>query len=360
MTFVDRNWARICRTYFKLRGLLRVPARPDSVQWLTTSACNLRCAHCGTNAGRPARDELSTAEMKDIVDQLAALGTDEIQLTGGEPLVRPDLFEILRYAAARGIRYTLVTNGTHVARFAKELSELPPAAIKVSVDGIPATHDRLRGAANFDAAMRALEFFRDLPVGTRVLCTTLNRANCPELHELFGHVRASAATHWEFHLCIREGRAQENAGWMFLTREEVEALFRFILQNKGRFPIFLGEGYYGPLTPALTDQRFFCGSGWSTFTIMPNGDVAGCPAFEARWTEGNVRDRPLAWIWRHRFERFRRLADDLPESCRRCDYLQACGGGCWMERRTGDHCFRDVWEKWIPGRQGADVAVRES
>jgi radical SAM protein with 4Fe4S-binding SPASM domain len=281
--------------------------------------------------------------MKRVIDDLAALGTELIQLTGGEPLTRPDLFEILRHAADRGIDYGLVTNATLVDRYREELRALPPAAVKVSVDGPPALHDRIRGARNFEQCLAALDLFRELGVGTRVLCTTVNRWNLPELPVLYGHVATSAATRWEFHLCVREGRAKTHAPLMFLERSQLATLFRFVLDYGRYFPIGFAEEYFGPYTRALCGQRFFCGSGWNTFTIMPNGDVAGCPAFESRWTEGNLREKPVGWIWHNRFERFRKAAD-LPEDCRRCPHLPACGGGCWMMRRTGDHCTRDIWE----------------
>lgn len=232
-----------------------------------------------------------------------------------------------------------------VLRNAERLRQLPPAAVKVSVDGTPETHNRLRGGKNFQACMEALEFFETQGVSTRVLCTTLNQRNFAELEAMFTYVRASAANFWEFHLAIREGRAAANQDWMVLERHQVAELFRFILENRKVFNIFLGEGcgYLGALTPALYGgRRFFCGSGWNTLTLMPNGDVAGCPAFDAPWTEGNVREQSVRSLWEHRFERFREELN-LPKECRDCDYLPACGGGCWMMRRTGDHCFKDLW-----------------
>jgi radical SAM protein with 4Fe4S-binding SPASM domain len=122
------------------------------------------------------------------------------------------------------------------------------------------------------------------------------------------------------------------------------ALFYFILENRRYFPVFLGEGYYGPLTSELIGHRFFCGSGWDTFAIMPNGDVAGCPAFESQcqWVEGNVRQHTLKWLWKNKFERFRDIRY-LPQDCHECEYLDACGGGCWMMRRTSGHCLKEIW-----------------
>jgi len=346
--FLDQNWVNLWNTVYRIKGKTGFLQPPEDVQWLATERCNLSCAHCGTNAGRKNPDELTTTEMKQAIDELALLGTKLLELTGGEPLLREDLWEVLHYAAEQGIEYSLVTNGTYVSRYEKELKELPPCAVKVSVDGIPSTHNQLRGADNFKDCMYALKFFENLNIGTRVLCTTLNRKNFPELQELFKYVRASGANFWEFHLAVREGRAKANQNWMYLDKIQIKRLFRFIIDNKKIFPIFMGEscGYVGPYTRIIYDHRFFCNCGWRTFTIMPNGNIAGCPAFEPQWIEGNLREKSLRWLWKNKFERFRQQLD-LPEDCRKCSYLPACGGGCWMMRRTNDHCYKEIWENGL-------------
>jgi len=347
--FLDANWSRMCYTYYKFRQRVGLLAPPEDVQWLATARCNLRCRHCGSDAGAPAPDELTTDEMKEVIDDLAYLQTRFLTLTGGEPLLRDDLFELLHYAAERGIEYNLVTNSTFVPRLEKRLRELPPASVKVSIDGPPGTHAFIRGdEENFEACMYALTFFKTLGIETRVICTTLNQWNVDEVEELFRYVRSSDATFWEFHIAVMEGRARDNADRMGLSAEQTRRVFEFVIDNRHLFPIFMGEGcgHVGALTRYLYEgRRFFCGAGWSTFTIMPNGDVAGCPAFEGRWTEGNVRRSSVVELWRHGFERFREIYRHLDAECRRCRYLPACHGGCWMQRRTGDHCFKRIWEK---------------
>ena len=345
--FLDCNWVQIWNTAHQIKRRMGLQSPPIDVQWLTTAGCNLRCAHCGTNAGERTQEELTTAEIKTVIDDLAILGTRLLQLTGGEPLTRKDLWEVLAYAAEKGIEYSLVTNGSFVMRQAEALRQLPPQAVKVSVDGLRDTHNQLRGADNFEDCMQALSFFEEIGVGTRVLCTTLNQRNFPELDDMLSMVRASEANFWEFHLAVREGRARDNQAWMYLEREQLVSLFRFVLLNRKVFPLFLGEGcgYLGAYTGSLYDgRRFFCGSGWNTFTIMPDGKVAGCPAFQDDWIEGNVREHAVTWLWENRFQRFRDQAE-LPDDCRNCGYLPACGGGCWMMRRSGDHCYKDIWER---------------
>jgi radical SAM protein with 4Fe4S-binding SPASM domain len=346
--FVESNWVNLWRTVHGIKRASGLPTPPVDVQWLATERCNLSCAHCGTNAGKKNPEELTTEEIKRAIDELALLGTELFQLTGGEPLLREDLWEVLEYAASRGLGYSMVTNGTFVPQFEKQFRKLPPEAIKVSVDGTPDTHNKIRGAENFHQCMTALSFFEDLGIRTRVLCTTLNQMNFPELEEMFRHVRASGANFWEFHLAVREGRAKANQDWMYLSKDQIAELFRFIILGRSVFNIFMGEscGYLGHYTLSLYNHRFFCGCGWNTFTIMPNGDISGCPAFEKEWVEGNIREHSLTHFWHHGFARFREKLE-LPEDCQKCDYLPACGGGCWMMRRTNDHCYKEIWEKGL-------------
>ncbi len=353
-TFLDRNWARLWQTFFAIKRRLGFLHAPDDVQWLATGRCNLSCRHCGSDAGAVVPQELTTAEMRAVIDDLALLRVQYLTLTGGEPLLRDDLFELLGYAATKGIRYNLVTNSTFVPRFAEHLTRLPPAAIKVSIDGVPATHAAIRGDPdNFRACLAALTFFKQLGIDTRVICTTLNQQNLPELAELFKYVLSSDASFWEFHLPIFEGRAVTNKSWSHIRKDQVEQVFRFVLDHQALFPIFLGEGcgHCGHLTRHLyLGRRFFCGSGWTTFTIMPNGDIAGCPAFKPEWTESNVRHESVLSAWQHRFTRFREVHRHLDQECRDCPHLAACNGGCWLHRRTGDHCYRDIWEKMSVAR----------
>jgi radical SAM protein with 4Fe4S-binding SPASM domain len=346
--FLDGNWSRVCYAYYRMRQKAGLLAPPEDVQWLATSRCNLHCRHCGTDAGAAAPGELTTNEIKGVLDELAALGTTYLTLTGGEPLMRKDLFEVLHYAAGLGIQYNIVTNAAFVPDFEHEFGKLPPASVKVSIDGPPETHAYIRGdRGNFEACMHALTFFKTLGIDTRVICTTLNQRNIGEVEELFRYVRSSDATLWEFHRPTLEGRAAVNSGWMYLTQEQLTGLFRFIMENQHLFPIFMGEGcgYTGAITRRIYDgRRFFCGAGWSTFTIMHDGSVAGCPAFEKQWTEGSVREKSVTELWRTGFTRFREIYRNLDDECRRCRYLSACHGGCWMHRRTGDHCLKEVWE----------------
>src|SRR5215218_3036149 len=136
----------------------RAAFTPVHAVWEITLACDLKCNHCGSRAGKRRPDELSTEECLDLVRQLARLGTREVTIIGGEAYLRRDWLEIIREVRALGMDCTLQTGGLHLTE--KRIREAAGAglqAVGVSIDGLPKLHDRLRGVkGSFDAAFSAL------------------------------------------------------------------------------------------------------------------------------------------------------------------------------------------------------------
>ncbi|MEY4576872.1 MAG: hypothetical protein RL701_1575 [Pseudomonadota bacterium] len=133
--------------------------RPIYAVWEITLACDLACRHCGSRAGRARPDELTTAECVDLVRQMAELGVREITLIGGEAYLRADWLEIVRAIAEHGMTPTMTSGGRGIdAELARAARAAGLAGVSISVDGLTATHDRLRGVAGSHAhALAALE-----------------------------------------------------------------------------------------------------------------------------------------------------------------------------------------------------------
>lgn len=177
-------------------GASRAPApqrqagRKPVVVWNTTRRCNLACRHCysASSAGVRCGDELSTAEGKALIDDLAAFGAPVLLLSGGEPLCRGDILELANYAASAGLRVVVSTNGTLIdAALASELAAAGVAYVGVSIDGMERTHDefrRKRGA--FAGAMAGIRACRGagVKVGLRFTVTRGNMAQIPGVFEL--------------------------------------------------------------------------------------------------------------------------------------------------------------------------------
>lgn len=164
--------------------LSHLPERyPLACQWEITCRCNLRCVMCYTdcrNTPESVRRELSTAEIFRILDQLIEAGLLELCLTGGEPLARPDFFQIYDYAVSRGLLVTLFSNGTLITEpVADRLAALPPHRIEISLHGATAgTFEQItQGAGSHTRCLDAIRFLlaRHIPLVVKTTALTLNR-----------------------------------------------------------------------------------------------------------------------------------------------------------------------------------------
>ncbi len=157
------------------------------VVWNVTRTCNLRCRHCySDSASDVVEKELSTKEALSLIDNLAAFNVPVILFSGGEPLLRPDFFELVDYAGKKGIRATISTNGTLITPdLARDIKKAGVSYVGISLDGIGENNDRFRGKKGaFEAALKGIQYCRgeDQKVGLRF---TINKHNYLELPEIF-------------------------------------------------------------------------------------------------------------------------------------------------------------------------------
>ncbi len=160
--------------------------KPALISWNLTRACNLRCPHCYMEGGQKAENELTTQECLGLIDEMKALGTEMLILTGGEPLLRKDIFEIARYASSRGIWVVMGTNGVLLdQRVAEKMIECGVQGVAISIDSIdPEKHDRFRAGPNaWKHSVRALEICRanGLQVLVQTTVMEMNRAEFPQM-----------------------------------------------------------------------------------------------------------------------------------------------------------------------------------
>lgn len=342
-----KNYGKIWTNIYKIKHKLSFLEAPHYVQLVITHKCNYSCEHCGTNAGKPLKDELTTDEIKKVINEMGEMGVKKLSITGGEPLTRPDLFEILTLAKNKGMKVGFVTHGGLIEKHKEKIKKLKPYSMMISIDGLKDTHNGFRGNnAHFDNSLKAMKFFEEIKIPTRSISTLVNQKNLSELEELKKIIYKSGANHWRLNLAIPEGRAK-NKEWMRLTNKQLIQLFNFIKENKKDFNIELceGAGYLGDWDTKVKSTPFYCGCGWNTCTIMANGLVMGCPIFEdqEKHSEGNIKQTSFKEIWEKKFERFRNLK--LPQECDTCKHLNACRGGCWMMRIFDAHCLKEAWEK---------------
>jgi radical SAM protein with 4Fe4S-binding SPASM domain len=335
------------------------------VVWAVTRACNLRCVHCYASAdAEPAPDELTTAEGLTLLDDLARFGVPAVLFSGGEPLARPDLFELLRHAQALGLPATLSTNGTLITpQVAARLAELGLRYVGVSLDGGPATHNKLRGAADaFQRATAGIEHCQHagLRVGVRF---TVHALNVHELEDVFHLcVERGIDRLCVYHLAYagRGGKMQRADLTAAQTRAAMNRLFRLtrLMHDEGGAMEVLTVGNHADAglallqleahDPAAADAARHLlqrnggnRSGANICSIDPVGGVH-YDQFSWHYRVGNVRHATFSEIWRHptdpRLRALRRRPDALPDACHACRFLDVCNGNLRTraEAATGD------------------------
>lgn len=371
----------------RVKTRLRTLARgcvPQRVVWEVTLRCDQHCRFCGTRAGRPRSDELTTAEALDVVAQLSAMGAREVALHGGETYLRDDWLDVVRAVRARGMQCTMVTGGRGISRaLADDMKAAGMTAVAVSIDGTEETHDALRGLAGSHAnAQRALEHLHaaGVPVGCN---TQINARNFRELPDILELIAARSVYGWQLQLMVPMGRAAE-ADDLWLQPYDLLEVMPRVAEARAqcdarRIKLWPGNnlGYFGPYEHLLRADRSRhgyssgCGGGIRVLGLEANGDVKGCSAMGSEgFVGGNVRDKPLREIWDCSPElNFARgfVLDDLWGVCRSCYYAEHCKGGClWTSStllgRTGNnpYCHHRALEWLARGKRERLEVVRSA
>ncbi len=301
------------------------------ISWNTTWACHLKCKHCYRDAGDKRAGELSTAEGKKLLEEIARAGFKIVILSGGEPLLREDIFELTAYVSSLGMRPVFGTTGTTITdEVAQRLKQAGAACIGISLDSASAPlHDDFRQVTGaFEDALRGMEACLRAGLPFQVH-TTVREHN---FHEFEGisdlAVRMGAIAHHIFFL-VPTGRGkdiEEEA----LREKRYEQLLHRIMKKQKEVDIEL-KPTCAPQFMRIAQQmglkmRFTrgCLAGTAYCCILPNGVVHPCPYLPL--TVGDVRETPFDRIWKEAevFQELRR--DDLGGKCGVCKYKQVCGG----------------------------------
>jgi mycofactocin radical SAM maturase len=302
---------------------------PICLTWELTYACNLACIHCLSSSGRRDPRELSPAEARGVVDELAAMQVFYVNVGGGEPTLRPDFFDLLGYAVDHGVGVKFSTNGTRLtAPYARRLAGMDYVDVQISIDGADAsTNDAVRGAGSFAAARAAMDHLAHAGFGQFKISVVVTRHNVAQLDAL-----ASLAEGYGAQLRLTRlrpsGRGVDSWDDLRPTSEQQRSLYRWLID---RPEVLTGDSFFhlSALGEPLEGLNL-CGAGRVVCLIDPVGDVYACPfVIHDEFRAGNVRDRGgFAGVWRDSalFADLRR-----PQSagaCASCGSYDACRGGC--------------------------------
>jgi len=340
--------------FFARHGYLETPSL---VQWMATLRCGLRCEHCLAAGGESGFEDMPIEKVRGLIDEVAQMSVGEFLITGGEPLARADLAEVIDYLGRKRVNRSLNTAAMPDKSLREAIARNRPGFVAVSLDGPKQVHDEFRGKAGaYDEAVEAIRFFKSLE-GVRVCAgTTVTSRNYDCLHETFHLVVSGGADQWGIHLLVPEGRAAGRPD-LFLSKTQLKRLIKFVARKRRYFDVEMADeiGYLGYLEPLVRDLPLSCGAGRAQCVILPDGEVVPCTTLDRSFSAGNIHERRLAQLWA---EGFHELRSWRPSGkCSHCDYSPACRGGCWLQRKSGTECFKEVWH--VPGalKTAAGIAI---
>jgi len=335
------------------------------VAWNITRTCNLKCVHCYSNSdAKKYSGELSTAEAKQFIDDCAAFKVPVLLLTGGEPLIRPDVFELVEHANTQNIRTTFSSNGTMIDKeTAKRIKALGVGYVGISLDGLGAANDQFRGQTGaFDRALTGIR--NCLNVGQRVgLRFTINRYNFHDLENIFRLIKEEGIPRVCFYHLVYSGRGSTMLEHDITHSESRQAMDLIIskaielgdqceiltvdnhtdivylyLQTLKKDPLRAGKIW------ELMQRNGGNRSGIAFANVDPLGNVHP-DQFTQNHTFGNVRDRAIGDIWTDvtnpiliGLKERKRL---LKGRCSQCKWLNVCNGNF---RARAEAVSGDFWE----------------
>ena len=346
------------------------------VPWRCTFECESKCVHCISACKPAAPEELGTADAKKIVDQVNDFGASFFGITGGQPFLRKDLFEVLDYATKKGLSTSIITDGRLLGEEAFQKIVKNQTKISVSIDGRKKTNDTIRGKGAYSASVAAIKKFSKEKLLNCLVYTFANAGEVTNVNEAdMRHVLDLAKKYdarWVvFHGFIPYSK-NENSLKADPTPQQYEWVCNKLYDLTQEYKGTPGINIYIPFYARVAKQRgmpefenwynnFFLGRCFfgKFMSIAENGDIIPC-SYNDAYRLGNIKDKSLKQIWAEMqsSEFFNKVKDkkNLKGKCGICEYLELCGG-CRSSALfyTGDILGSDPRCAYIPKALGKKV-----
>ena len=339
--------------------------RGPVIAWNITRTCNLKCVHCYSDSdAQKYTGELSTLEALQFIDDCAAFKVPVLLFTGGEPLIRPDVFELVQRAKEKNIRVTFSTNGTLIDRkLAQKIKELDVGYVGISLDGLGEANDRFRGKDGaFNQALAGIRHCRtvDQRVGLRF---TINRYNYGDLEKIFELIKQEQIPRVCFYHLVYSGRAAQMMQHD-VSRAESRAALDLIMAKAIEFGdkceiltvdnhadivyLYMTQLKQDPQKAEKIWQLMTRNGGNRSGIAFANVDSLGNvhpDQFTKNHTFGNVRERPFGEIWTDMsigiLAGLKNRQSLLKGRCSKCKWLEVCNGNF---RARAEAVTGDFWE----------------
>lgn len=307
---------------------------PLHIEIKLTNKCNLKCLHCIALAGKETQDELSTKEIFSIIDDAKKNGAFTIGLTGGEPFLRKNIFEIIDKVYSCGLHLIITTNGTLLTKDIVERIKDKVSLFRISLDNnIEERHDYFRGTkGSFVKAINAikllLKYEKFFQLTTLTVISNYNINKITEIIDFFEDLGIKSSNIFLF---VPGGRGANRRNDFCLSRDQIKNFCETIKNeklNRSKISIHTSNPLMSIIESDENSSR--CPAAFTSCFIVENGNVLPCPYFyKYNYPDDNIRNNKLIDIWKQS-DRFNSLRDDtkLNFKCKKCSHKNACFGGC--------------------------------
>ncbi len=310
------------------------------ILWESTLSCNFSCKHCeSVSVNKDIQGGVNTDEIKRVFYDIAQnFNANEIMIgvTGGEPLLRRDLFSVMSYANKLGFNWGMVSNGSLVTKeTVKEANMTGMKVLDISIDGIDDVHDEFRNTEGaYERAVKALKLVTNTDyTGLVRVVTTVHSKNIDMLDKMYYTFSILGIKHWKLSNVDPAGRALCNPE-IFLNKKQLNKLLRFIKEkrkNELSMKVTFGCSHYlgNDFEKEVRDEFFYCPTGINIGSILHNGDIFVCPGVprEKHLIQGNIKKDSFSQIWNNKFEIYRNVNRTACKTCLNCRHWNRCLGG---------------------------------
>lgn len=320
------------------RSKIIAPHRMDELWIYNTLACNLRCKHCLVSAGKALEHELTTEEMKKLVDEAIELGVKRFYITGGEPFIKEDIFEIIRYIIKEKDKELIIQTNATLFDDKKILAlkefVSPKLTLQVSLEGPNAEiHDKLRGEGSFDKAVEGMNRLVDIGI-IPVVATAVNKFNETRITDTSRFLSKLGIQAHHILWMHTRGRGASNVDELMVPSDKVARIMEDLrgIYKEGEIIVDNEESLKVRLKVKRGRKTDLCNNCYEKICVNADGHVYPCASFngDERFNAGSIREKSLKDIWLNSkvMTEFRCNSVQDKEGCKSCYLRFFCGGGC--------------------------------
>lgn len=302
--------------------------------WECTLRCNLRCKHCGSDCeADDSRRDMPLSDFIPVLDEIKQQSDHPLLVitTGGEPLLRRDIFECGEEIKKRGFYWGMVTNGTFLSEeIFKKLMSVGLDSLSISLDGLHDEHNWMRQSlSSYDDAINAIDLVAKTPSNlTWDVITCINKKNVSQLEGIRQLLIEHHVKKWKIFTVFPMGRAYSNSN-LQLNKEEFIQLMDYIVEAREDRSIKVSygcEGFLGPYEFEVRNQQYFCGAGVNVASILHDGSISGCLSIRYNYKQGNIYSDSFWDVWNNRFQKYRDRSWMKTGPCENCEVWRWCEG----------------------------------